>query len=139
MHAVTFDVGGTLIEPYPSVGHVYADVAARHGMPGLSPTELNHRFVVAWKNLAEFDYSRAAWSRMVNATFAGLVRDQEVPSPSFFAALYDRFAEPTAWRVFDDVLPALESLTNRGVKLGLISNWDERLKPLLARLRLDRY
>src|SRR5262245_28296146 len=132
MHAVTFDVGGTLIEPYPSVGHVYADMAAKHGMPELSPAELNRRFVVAWKSLAGFDYSREGWWRMVNATFAGLVRDQEAPSPAFFAALYDRFAEPIAWRVFDDVLPALESLTMRGLKLGLISNWDERLRPLLA-------
>ena len=30
IQAVTFDVGGTLIRPWPSVGHVYAEVAARH-------------------------------------------------------------------------------------------------------------
>ena len=30
--AVTFDVGGTLIEPWPSVGHAYAEVAQRHGV-----------------------------------------------------------------------------------------------------------
>ena len=28
--AITFDVGGTLIEPWPSVGHAYAGVAARY-------------------------------------------------------------------------------------------------------------
>jgi hypothetical protein len=32
IRAVTFDVGGTLIEPWPSVGRVYAEVAARHGV-----------------------------------------------------------------------------------------------------------
>src|SRR5215813_451777 len=123
MHAVTFDVGGTLIEPYPSVGHVYAEVAAKHGMPGLSPAELNRRFALTWKNPQGFDYSREAWRRVVDATFAGLVPD--APSSDFFAALYDHFADPAAWRIFEDVLPTLESLAARGLKLGLVSNWDE--------------
>jgi len=30
IRAVTFDVGGTLIECCPSVGHIYAEVAGRH-------------------------------------------------------------------------------------------------------------
>ena len=41
IRAVTFDVGGTLIEPWPSVGHVYAEVAAQHGWAGLSIEALN--------------------------------------------------------------------------------------------------
>ena len=36
IQAVTFDVGGTLIEVWPSVGQVYAEVAARNGVKGLS-------------------------------------------------------------------------------------------------------
>jgi hypothetical protein len=34
IRAVSFDVGGTLIEPWPSVGRAYAEVAARHARPG---------------------------------------------------------------------------------------------------------
>ena len=33
IRAVTFDVGGTLIQVWPSVGHVYADVAVACEMP----------------------------------------------------------------------------------------------------------
>jgi phosphoglycolate phosphatase-like HAD superfamily hydrolase len=47
--AITFDVGGTLIEPFPSVGHIYAEIAAQHGHGKFSPEELNRRFVRAWK------------------------------------------------------------------------------------------
>ena len=45
--AITFDVGGTLIEPWPSVGHAYAEVAARHGVT-VEPDEVTSRFVKAW-------------------------------------------------------------------------------------------
>ncbi len=41
IRAVTFDVGGTLIEPWPSVGHVYAEVAARHGVAAIDVATLN--------------------------------------------------------------------------------------------------
>jgi putative hydrolase of the HAD superfamily len=36
-------------------------------------------------------------------------------------------------------LPALAALAQRGVKLGVISNWDDRLRPLLAALNLTRF
>jgi len=32
IRAITFDVGGTLIAPWPSVGHIYSDIAARFGV-----------------------------------------------------------------------------------------------------------
>jgi putative hydrolase of the HAD superfamily len=58
---------------------------------------------------------------------------------TFFDALYRRFAEPDVWRVFDDVRPTLLALRQRGIKLGIISNWDERLRPLLGKLGLSEF
>lgn len=135
--AVTFDVGGTLIEPWPSVGHVYAAVAAQHGIADLSPDTLNTRFRAAWRARPGFRHSRQAWSDLVDEVF--LTVTQTPPSRTFFPALYDQFAEPGAWRVYDDVLPALEGLASRGIKLGVISNWDERLRGLLGKLKLNGY
>src|SRR5580700_10426449 len=43
IRAVTFDVGGTLIEPWPSVGRVYAEVAARHGLE-VAAEDLDRQF-----------------------------------------------------------------------------------------------
>lgn len=137
IQAVTFDAGGTLIEPHPSVGHVYAEVAAHHGWGNVAPEALNRQFAAAWRGKQSFDYSRAAWQRLVGETFAGLVEKE--PSQALFEDLYRRFESPQAWRVFDDVHPTLAHLRRCGFKLGLISNWDERLPPLLTRLNLSQY
>src|SRR5687767_15570112 len=69
VRAVTFDVGGTLIAPWPSVGHVYSDVAARHGLRKLDIEKLNKQFAAAWESKTGFDYSRAAWAALVAKTF----------------------------------------------------------------------
>jgi len=132
--AVTFDVGGTLIEPWPSVGDIYARVAAEHGFE-LSAAALNERFRAAWQARRDFKHRREDWARLVDRTFGTLVPSGA--TGTFFDTLYDRFAEADAWRVFDDVWPALHSLTQLQVKLGIISNWDERLRPLLRNLKLD--
>ena len=137
VRAVTFDVGGTLIDPHPSVGHIYAEVAGRHGYVDISPALLNRRFAAAWRRLRNFRHTRAQWAGLVDATFDGLT--ERPPSRTFFGELYDRFTEAAAWHVYDDVRPALEALAARGLKLGIVSNWDHRLRPLLRGLRLDRY
>ena len=137
IQAVAFDVGGTLIEPWPSVGHVYAEVAARFGLAGLDPAALNRGFVTAWKQRAGHDYSRAAWRSLVNETFA--LAGAAHPSDECFHALYHRFEQAEVWRVFEDVLPTLEALRARGIRLAVISNWDERLRPLLDTLDLARW
>jgi putative hydrolase of the HAD superfamily len=137
IRAVTFDVGGTLIEPWPSVGHIYAEIAALHGHGNLPPEELNQRFVQAWRKRADFGYTRKEWAAVVDETFAGLAT--RPPSETFFAELYAYFTRVSAWRIFDDVWPVLERLSHAGIRLGVISNWDERLRPLLTDLGLAKY
>jgi putative hydrolase of the HAD superfamily len=137
IQAVTFDVGGTLIKPWPSVGHVYAEVAARHGLEQVPPEALNRQFGAAWRALKGFNHGREEWAALVDQTFAGL--SVEPPSQTFFPELYDRFREPEAWQVFDDVVPTLHELASLGINLGIISNWDDRLGPLLERLGLSKY
>jgi len=135
IRAVTFDVGGTLLQPWPSVGDVYAEVAARHGYK-IPPAVLNQRFANAWRELGNFNHARAEWAALVDRIFSGLC---EPPSKTFFPELYDRFGQPDAWKVFDDVAPALDELAARGIILAVISNWDERLRPLLDKLGLSKY
>jgi putative hydrolase of the HAD superfamily len=137
IRAVTFDVGGTLIEPWPSVGHIYAEIAARDGVKNISPDLLTERFKAAWRERKDFGYARSAWAELVDETFRGLCG--KPPSETFFSELYDHFAEPKAWRIFHDVLPTLKELASAPVRLAVISNWDERLRPLLNRLELGKF
>ena len=137
IQAVTFDVGGTLIQPWPSVGRVYAEVAEQHGVKNLSPEKLNKKFATAWRAKMNFQHTHEDWADLVDQTFAGLCEPR--PSRTFFPAIYQRFAELSAWRMYDDVLPALDTLASKGIPLAVISNWDARLRPLLQQFRLDRY
>ena len=137
IHAVTFDVGGTLIEPWPSVGHVYAGVAAEHGVAGLCANALNRRFGAAWVKNGCRAESCEDWRAVVRDTFRDWPSLQD--NEAFFSSLYDRFTLSKVWRVFDDVAPALETLKTAGIRLGILSNWDDRLRPLLERLHLSRW
>ena len=137
IRAVTFDVGGTLIIPWPSVGHVYAEVAAQNGHSGISAEVLNQQFAAAWQALEGFQHTRSEWAQLVDATFRGQL--DPLPSRTFFSSVYDRFAQPDAWHVFPDVVPTLEKLRSSGCNLGIVSNWDDRLRPLLRVLKLDSY
>jgi len=137
IQAVTFDVGGTLIKPWPSVGQVYAEVAAKNGEGEISPALLDERFAAAWLGLEHFHHGRDEWSALVDRVFEGLTG--QPPSASFFPGLFERFGNPEVWQIFDDVKPAIDALASLGVNLGVISNWDDRLKPLLERLGLRKY
>jgi putative hydrolase of the HAD superfamily len=137
IQAVTFDVGGTLLEPWPSVGHIYAEVATQHGVKNLSPRKLNRNFAAAWRAKKNFLHRREDWAKVVDRTFAGAC--EPPPSRTFFPAIYERFGRADAWRICGDALAALDALASKDVPLAVISNWDERLRPLLQELRLDRY
>jgi putative hydrolase of the HAD superfamily len=138
LQAVSFDVGGTLIDPWPSVGHVYASVAAEAGLPAYDPAVLNAQFIAAWQAKGSFDYSRMAWARLVVRTFGGSERDFGLETP-FFERLYDRFTQASAWKVYPDVFPTIEALRRRGLRLAVISNWDDRLRTLLYNLALGKW
>ncbi len=136
IRAISFDVGGTLLEPWPSVGQVYAEVAARCGVPHPDADALNRQFALAWMRKAHFDYSESAWFQLVRESFGA---SGSSLTPEFLTELYQRFGEPDVWKIYDDVLPTLDFLASEGIKLAAISNWDNRLRPLLQRLKLASY
>jgi putative hydrolase of the HAD superfamily len=134
IRAVTFDVGGTLIEPWPSVGAVYAEVAAEFGFR-CEPETLTAGFLNVWRARSGFAYARHEWFEVVQQSFGGSC---EVTA-NMFDAIYERFSEQRCWRIYEDVLPAVEQLKSRGLRLAVISNWDDRLVPLLEQLGLARH
>ena len=134
IEAVTFDAGGTLIDPWPSVGAVYASVARDFGLD-CCPDTITAQFASAWKRRTPFRYTREEWAEVVRHSFHG----QGHVSPALFNAIYDRFAEPDTWLIYSDVIPTLQALEKLGVKLAVISNWDNRLRFLLNKLGLATY
>lgn len=96
---------------------------------------LTANFGRTWSTRSAFRYSRKEWAEVVRHTFEGIGEVSE----ELFNAIYDRFAEASAWLVYEDVMPALQALAEQGVRLAVISNWDERLPPLLDQLGLATY
>ena len=134
--AVTLDVGGTLIRPHPSVGAVYAEVAKTFGIQ-VDAQKLDQQFRVAWKNRGDFGYALKDWERVVEQSFEPQISP---PLPDgMFAKIYETFARARSWKIYDDVLPALKQLKESGIRLSAISNWDERLEPLLEELDLRKW
>ena len=138
---ISLDVGGTLIEPWPSVGVVYAEAANAAGLPELDPAMLNRQFFAAWRTVRKlprgFDYSRGAWADLVRRTFGeALPADQ---ADVVFESIWHRFIRPEVWRIFPEVRETLEAWKSQGFRLTVLSNWDERLIPLLKELRLDTF
>ena len=147
IEAVTFDVTHTLLE-CPSLGEQYSTVLARHGIE-VDPRDVETAIPLVWQELsASLEPSRdrfaahprgarGFWQRFVERTCALI--GAERPSPFAAAELYDRFARAEAWRIADGAPAMLAELKRRGLKLAVISNWDERLPTLLDRLALAHF
>jgi putative hydrolase of the HAD superfamily len=132
--AIFFDAGGTLLRPYPSVGAVYAAVARRHGIDRTAD-EMEGAFRQSWAALKRpgLTVSRKEWWREL--VFRVLGQEKE----GCVEELYETFARPDTWRVFPDVEDALHEARARGLHVGILSNWDDRLRELLEGLGLARH
>lgn len=135
--AVSFDVGGTLIEPFPSIGQIYASVAAENGFQNLSAKRIQMQFESAWARKNDFDHSEKAWRKMVQMSFTGLI--ESAACDQFFPELYRRFEDADVWHIHEDVLMTLDELAGRGFRLAIISNWNLCLRPLLKNLGLATF
>jgi putative hydrolase of the HAD superfamily len=145
---VFFDAGNTLLRAHPGIAEVYVEVAARHGIDR-TVEEIRTRFQAAWKKKAgtpqrmreegrlTSEEVKNFWKSFVREIFS-LSRSPE-GFDAFFEELYERFADPDTWRTYDDVVPCLDALRGRGLALGVLSNWDERLPRILAGHGLDTY
>jgi len=117
------------------VGGIYSRVAARHGVD--APAEvLNERFENAWGPAKKVGSSieKEWWRGLVEKVF----EPYHVPAgDAFFDDIFDSFREPSSWQIYPDVLDTLAQLKEKGVRLAIASNWDERLPPLLDALGLS--
>jgi putative hydrolase of the HAD superfamily len=136
--AVFFDAVGTLIFPEPSAATIYAAVGQRHGSR-LSAADIAPRFaatfrrqealdeILGWRTSEEREVER--WRTIVSEVLDD-VRDAE----ACFRELFEHFRRPSAWRVADDAAATLQTLAGQGPVLGLASNYDGRLRDVVAGL-----
>jgi putative hydrolase of the HAD superfamily len=135
--ALLFDAVGTLIYADPSPAAVYAEVGRRHGVT-LDEREIARRFRAAFAAeetadrcdpLGCTDEARELrrWRTIVAATFV-----ECADAEPLLRELWDHFAQPSAWRAYDDALDVVRQLAARNVVMGVASNFDARLHAIIA-------
>jgi putative hydrolase of the HAD superfamily len=136
--AMYFDAVGTLIHPDPPAPSVYAAVGRRHGS-SVTIEAITAHFRIAfrrqeaidrlsgWRTDEAREYAR--WRAIVAETLVD-VTDPE----ACFRELYSYFARPDAWRVQADAGLTLQALAERGWHVGIGSNFDARLRGVVAGL-----
>jgi putative hydrolase of the HAD superfamily len=144
LKAVSFDIGHTLINPYPSVGEVYAEIISSHGFV-VAPDEAEVRFHHAWQAQRKTDgglvygvtHEEAClfWQAIVERVIVDGEGMAEL-LPVITRDLYERFSHADCWRLHPACQPLLELCRSLNLKIGFVSNWDLRLRNLLAELGL---
>ena len=147
---IFLDAVGTLFGVRGHVGQVYASIAQEFGVR-VDPSLLNRSFIhsfqsapaMAFPGIDPLDIPKREydwWQAVTLYTFKQPdVLDQFTDFSGFFAKLYKHFATPQPWFIYPDVLPALKQWRSQGISLGIISNFDSRLYPLLDALNLTLF
>ncbi len=136
--AVAFDAVGTLIHPDPPAAEVYAAVGRRFGSR-IDLDDIRRRFRVAFVEQEQVDAAngfavseereRRRWQAIVAA-----VLDDVAEPAACFAQLYEHFARPEAWRCEDGAAELFARIRHAGYAIALASNYDHRLRRVLAGL-----
>jgi putative hydrolase of the HAD superfamily len=138
LQAVVFDAVGTLIDPEPPAAIVYAEVG-RHFGSRLTAVDIGPRFAAAFARREEHDRAaglRTSEQREVRRwreIVAEVLPDVSQPDRCF-QELYQHFARPAAWRCAPETTAVLQALSGRGLSLALASNYDCRLRRVVAGL-----
>ena len=75
---------------------------------------------------------------MIDTTVPATLRPS-FPFDAYFEAVYAHFAKPGVWSAYPEVAGVLSRLQARGLKLGVVSNFDQRLYAVLDHLDLTRF
>ena len=144
---VFFDAAGTLFRVRGSVGEIYGRYAARFGFEGgndeLIQKQIQESFVAALGETTPLVFSGEAETgieELEKQWWQQLVRDTFVPVglfpriEEFFDTVYEVFRTSEAWQLEPNCEEALSDLLKKGVKLGVVSNFDSRIDDLLEEL-----
>jgi putative hydrolase of the HAD superfamily len=147
---IFFDAVGTLFGVRGSVGEVYRQLAATHGVI-IDATQVDLAFYHCFKaaspcafpsvdrsEIQRLEYQW--WETIAEATFEQIgVLNQFQDFPQFFSDLYAHFETAEPWFIYNDTLPTLDRLRKLNIPLGVLSNFDSRLYLVLKALGLFDY
>jgi len=147
---IFLDAMGTLFDLKQSVGEIYQQFARKYGVD-VAIDPLEKAFINGFKSAPvlafpanklaivkqqEFDW----WKQVVSATFEQLESlDKFTDFDAFFSEIYFYFGTKEPWYILPGTVESLTSWRDRGIELGVISNFDSRLIGVLKHLDLDHF
>ncbi|KAF8513027.1 HAD hydrolase subfamily IA REG-2-like protein [Hysterangium stoloniferum] len=143
---VLFDALHTLITPRLPVHIQYAQVFEPYIGP-LPPDQVKTSFKKALKDMQREKPAYAGgaqgwWKLVIRRTAVGAGADEQRVDSSLdimVPALLQRFSGQEGYKTFNDAVPTLEGLLSIGMKTGLVSNADSRMRSVIIDLNLSTY
>lgn len=141
---ISFDAGGTLLRPHPSVGEIYSRRAKKYNRI-ICSKQIDESFHQVWKKKDMHDLISHSDEKIEKKWWREIVKDVFSPFQDFdnfdlfFDDLYDHFASPECWRLFPETLATLEILYQKDIRMCVISNWDSRLLTLCRSFKIEKY
>ncbi len=144
LRGLLFDAMGTLIGLRASVGSTYAAAAAGHGLE-LEAAAIDQVFGAVLRQAPPLAFSglegpalleaeRRWWGDRIDETMQAAGGG---PAPEALRhELFERYADPSLWRVYPGVAEHLQRWREHGLALAVVSNFDQRLHGLLRDLGL---
>lgn len=144
--AVFFDAGETLVHPHPTFPELFALILTREGHP-VDVEEVRSRSHVVFERFAHAARAKSLWTTTPERSRAFwrevyeiLLDDLGIPDDhDLVDRVYAEFTDLANYALFEDVIPALESLRAAGLRLGVVSNYEAWLERLLVHLGVTRY
>ncbi|HUP32982.1 MAG TPA: HAD family hydrolase [Gaiellaceae bacterium] len=137
--AVLFDVDFTLARPGPELGpEGYRRIGERHGL-ALAPERYESSRLAALDSLQRHPdhvHDDELWVAFTERIVRGMGGDAE-GARTCAAELVAAWEEHASFTLYEDALPALASLREHGLKIGLISNGSRDLDEFVAHHGLD--
>ena len=146
---VLFDAGYTLLAPTTSIADAYLLAAWSLGVMAPEPL-FRGRLAELWSSLRDAyrshhpdlesseELERESWRRFT-ADLAAPFPDLAAVHSQWFDLLVEYFDSPSAWKANEGAEALLDSLVDRGVTIGIVSNWHSALHGILDGLRLLPY
>lgn len=139
LRAVFLDAGNTLFTERRARAAIYASVARKLGGRA-TEEQAQASMAAAFAALPQsingsFRYS-LAWFQIFHERVLGELGVPPERRATAHEELVHRFDDPRTFRVFREVPSVLARLSNRGLVVGVVSNWSERLPDLCQRLGL---
>jgi HAD superfamily hydrolase (TIGR01509 family) len=133
IRGVLFDWGDTLFSP-PDAAAVIVKAAEERGVP-IDPKRARDLWDELWevgKEPEELAKGRDLSAAAHREIWTGLFERADAAVPGIATTLYERVMDPRAWIPYPDTEATLHALRERGIKVGIVSNVPQDLRPIFA-------